>query len=362
MSNLYRVVSESVLLDALNAWSDIYLAALKDHANYAAKHDGFLLDARLMIRQLRAANMDGTMFDYLREIFHDSSKRGYEDTLHYLGLKKAYRDWAYSVTPIPRWAPAGGIPPLPTIPPAPRTGKHKPCQAAQIIIDEMERIAQEQEDMENSEYELEEIEEVKVKKEKMAASKTKEAARGRKAPARQAGSGAQKASAAEDDEEELTNPGRTRGARVRSAATIEDSGAEDEPVVVDVENDPPCKKCVKARIPCLARWEMKGGQRVVLVCAGCFKGKVSCDYGKKGKAKATSPSREVKISAPPVTDPPAPVKPARRIRKKPTKLVEAGAAGEYNGTTSLLLRSSYMGSDLTSSDFGRDFKRPPGHP
>ncbi|HYT44028.1 MAG TPA: hypothetical protein VEP90_16940, partial [Methylomirabilota bacterium] len=83
-------------------------------------------------------------FDYIVEVLRDASKRRYEDELHYPGLKKGYLAWACSVHPVPAWNPAGGLPPVPEIPPI-RSSKEVSKQS--VAVDLLEKALEELEEL-----------------------------------------------------------------------------------------------------------------------------------------------------------------------------------------------------------------------
>src|SRR6266567_3771618 len=143
MSSTRQLISRETLYRIIDIWAAEYHQALGNCAAYGSKHFGFYQDARKILRQVRAAEIEGTIFDYIVEVLRDTSKRGYDDELHYPGLKKGYLAWACGEQPAPAWNPAGGLPPLPEIPPI-RSSKEVSKQST--AVDLLEKTLEELEE------------------------------------------------------------------------------------------------------------------------------------------------------------------------------------------------------------------------
>src|SRR6266568_5676497 len=144
MSSTPQLISHDTLYCVIDMWAAEYHQALGNCATYSSKHLGFYQDARKILRQVRAAEIEGTIFDYIVEVLRDASKRGYDDELHYPGLKKGYLAWTRGVHPVPAWNPAGGLPPVPEIPPILSSQEVRKQSAA---IDLLEKALEELEEL-----------------------------------------------------------------------------------------------------------------------------------------------------------------------------------------------------------------------
>ena len=78
-------------------------AALLVRKSYLACHYQFQEDACILVHHLEALSISElTIFDYIYEIFLNSAKHGYVDTLHFLALMTGFKSWAADDT-LPTW-------------------------------------------------------------------------------------------------------------------------------------------------------------------------------------------------------------------------------------------------------------------
>jgi len=329
MSTTTAVIDRDTLYTIIDMWSAEYHLALRDRSTYGSKHRGYYQDARKICRQIRAADIEGTIFDYINDVLRDASKRGYDDELHYPGLKKGYLAWTRGDQPVPNWNPAGGIPPLPEIPPI-RSSKEVCKQSPAIdllekALEELEAAKPEgkEEDMAEEEDEVREPRSTDTK----AKQKAKENTRDPKTePTARA---------------EPSKSGRGKAGRVKSAAVVKDDDDDNADADADGEpdtNDPPCTRCNRVGVPCEIKGEVKG-VRAMVACVPCKKAKSACSLSKgkiTGKVKETSTKAgssaiedvpqtpEASNQDIPTTEPP------KRRRRPAPKVIATGLAGDFS--------------------------------
>ncbi len=319
MSSTRQLISRETLYRIIDIWAAEYHQALGNCAAYGSKHFGFYQDARKILRQVRAAEIEGTIFDYIVEVLRDASKRGYDDELHYPGLKKGYLAWARGEQPAPAWNPAGGLPPLPEIPPI-RSSKEVSKQSAAVDLLEkaLEELEESKREVEEDEDEDKEDENEEQRPADKGKGKAKEVPRERtKEPTAKAGP---------------STSGRGRGGRhlKKSSAIVnfDDDADADADGVRDI-HDPPCTRCKKLGIACEMKVERKGTR--VPACLPCNRAKCACSLPAKLKAagKAKDVRQATMVTEPAAEDEPTPEQAKRRRRPAP-KVVEAGVAGEFS--------------------------------
>ena len=228
-----QVIDRDTLCDVIDMWATEYHLALGNRSTYGSKHRGFYQDARKICRQVRAVGIEGTIFDYINEVFRDANKRGYDDGLHYPGLKAGYLAWTRNAEPVPDWNPPGGIPPLPEFPLI-RSSKEVCKQSP--AVDHLEQALKKLEAAQPEEEEQVEEDEVREPRSK-GKQKAKEITGDRQKT--KGGTGTSR---------------RGKGGRVKSAAVVkDDEDDDDEDADADGEpetNDPPCTRCIRMRVPC----------------------------------------------------------------------------------------------------------------
>lgn len=330
-----RMLTEEALFESIDIWATDFRAALMDRKTYPSHHFQFHDDARILKRQLLVfAHSGRTIFDFVNDIFLDSGKRGYVDTLHFPALITGFKSWA-SEDDLPAWQPPADMP-LPSLPPV-----RKPQKKGRAI-EYLERTMQVAEEEEQTEVVVVKPSAGKGKEKEREKEQEKEQGVKRKRPevvSRPAG-----------PLKEGTSSGMS--GRVVKLTSMVPSDADDEDDI-DLEelNDPPCKRCAKNKIPCVVQPDPKKSGvkdkriRNRLVCVACRETKNKCELAAK---KVRSPTPET-VSAPlhpdqDTKDTPAPPK-AKRAPKKKVQVVPPGGPGEY---TSQLLPYFYIEVSNTS--------------
>jgi hypothetical protein len=309
-----RLVTEEAVLQAIDMWATDFRVALMDRNTYAAKNVQFREDARILERQLQGFQYAGTtIFHYVNDIFADTARRGYIDTVHYTPLFTGFKQWAMEITPPPCWLPPGNAPSSGPPPHEPYTKGN-----AVLFLEGTMEVVPEEED----EEEEEEEEQVPVAA-KSSKGKGKEVAKTQK----RADNGPKKSA------EPQRRSGGKAGPAYKSASVVPSESGDEQ--VLEV-NNPPCKRCSKNHTSCVAQPEPskssskdKRSVRSRLACTPCRDSKYKCEFPPIPGAKPRSPSPEGPSVAPVADDAkekvvPAPTKP-KRTRKKP--VVEA--SGEY---------------------------------
>ena len=329
-----RVVDQDDLFTAIDMWAADFRVALMDKKTYHTRHNQYYLDARILNQQWRNMKVKGTtIFDFTDEVFQDAALRGYIDSIHHDGLCTGYKNWVEGMNPVPIWKPAGELPPLPSLPPPRKTRETYEKGRAVVFLEEM----------------LEEEEEQQVEKQlgkgsmgydgkgkppPKATSKNdmvEDLTAGEKATSRP-GPGSKPANA-----KELVSSQRERGHMLKSASAVEEGDDDNMSGPEEKVNDPPCNKCAKNGIPCVAQPEPKrkpsgSGKRGVrerLVCLPCQKGKNKCELAMR-KARSPSPDIIEVINLPPNSKAKEVARPKLKLmpRKKP-QVVPAGRSGGY---------------------------------
>jgi len=318
MSPTAQVIDQDTLCDVIDMWAREYHLALGNRSTYGSKHRGFFQDARKICRQVRAVGLEGTIFDYINEVFRDANKRGYDDELHYPGLKTGYVAWTQRMEPVPEWKPPGGIPPVPEFPPI--QSSKEVCKQSPAV-DLLERALKELEAPQPEEEE--EVEEDVVREPRSGDMKGKQKAKEITGGDRQKMKGGTGTSS------------RGRGGRVKSAAMVkDDADADGEPET----NDPPCARCKRMGLACEVKGTGLGASQAPSACLPCNKLKTACSLVAKPKAagkvdvKASSSGiQDVPQGRQPVDEEtPPPAQPAKHHRKPAPRVIAAGLVGEFS--------------------------------
>lgn len=316
---------EDTVLEAIDLWSSDFREALMDRKSYVADvHFQFREDARILDRHLQAFDYPGvTIFKYLNDIFADSVRRGYVDALHHPALFSAFKSWASEVLPPPRWqAPAD-----PTEPPPPRK-RHIVGRAVLFLNRPMEK--------EGQVAVAGPVKSSKGKEKEVVVVAT---------TSNPPGTGAKKPA-----EPRLQSGGKTAPA-VKSAPVVPSESGDEQ--VVEI-NNPPCKRCVRQNISCVAQPD---GTKASLRDKRSIRPRAACQPCKGQKNRCEFPSLPAPSPDPPVPSPvvvvndvkaeggPAAAIKPKRVRKKPT----AEGLGE------LVIGFPYPENSHPFSDSGRGY-------